>query len=125
MTPAIEGYLDKKLKNIKKLLGYSKGKRDVWVELSKTTQRHSKGAFFEAKVDIALKKKTIHAAERDERLYDAIDKMEARIIRELKHYKDKYISKEKRRARALKTFMRFSPLAIIKKKGWRNREEGM
>ena len=125
ITPAIEGYLNKKLKNIKKLLGYSKGKRDVWVELSKITQRHSKGSLFEAKIDIALKKRTIHAEEREERLYDAIDKMEARIIRELKHYKDKYIAKEKRKARTIKALMRFSPLAIIKRKGWRNKEEGM
>ncbi len=125
LTPAIENYLAKRLKNIKKLLGYTKGKRDVWVELEKITKHHHKGNFFEASIDIALKKRTIHAEERGEGLYEAIDKMESRIIRELKHYKDKFIAKEKRQARVWKKLMRLSPFAFTRKKGVRDREEGI
>lgn len=124
-TQAIESYLDKRLKTVKDLLPYAKGKHEVWIELSKTSQHHHKGNYFEAKIDIALKKRTIHAEERAETIYEAIDKMEKRIIRELKHYKDKFQAKERRQARKLKAMMRFSPLVFVKKKGWRNRQEGM
>ena len=125
MSQSIENYLNKKLKTIKKLLPYVKGKHEVWVELSKTTRHHHKGNYFEAKIDIILKNRTIHAEERSESIFSAIDKMEIRIIRELKHYKDKFFAKERRQARTWKAITHFSPLAFVKRKGGRNKEEGI
>ena len=125
MTDAIQKYLDKKLKVIQKLVEYAPGKHEVWIELLKTTQHHNKGKYFESKIDIALKKRTIHAQERGENIYEAIDKMEARVVRELKHYKDKYSAKERRQARKWKALTHFSSAVFSKKKSWRNKDEGM
>jgi ribosomal subunit interface protein len=125
MTEAIENYLDKKLKNVKRLIGFAPGKREVWIELSKTTQHHNKGNYFEAKIDIELKRKPIHEMERAENLYEAIDKMESKIGQELKHYKDKSVSKDLRQARKWKLLTHLSPFAFIKRKGQRDKGEGM
>jgi len=125
LTGAIEKYLDKKLNVIKKLIDYAPGKHETWIELAKTTQHHNKGNYFESKIDIALKNRTIHAQERGESLYEAIDKMEARVIRELKHYKDKFSAKERRQARKWKALTHFSSAVFSRKKGGRNRDEGM
>lgn len=123
ITRAIEHYLDKRLRTIRRVLKRVPGKREIWIELSKITQHHHKGNYFEAKIDVALKNKTLHAEERAESLYEAIDKMEARIVRELKHYKDKTIAKDLRQARRWKALTRLSPLIIIRRKGQRRRNE--
>ena len=125
MTPAIQNYLDKRLKNVKKLVSYAPGKQEIWVELEKTSQHHNKGNYFESRIDIALKNRTIHEEERAENLYEAIDKMESKITRELKHYKDKFFSKELRQARKWKLLTHLSPLSFMRNLRKRDREEGM
>jgi ribosomal subunit interface protein len=125
LTQAIENYLNKKLKNIRKFTKRARGKHEIWIELSKTTKHHKKGSYFQAKIDIEMKNRTIHAQERGESIYEAIDKMEADINRELKHYKDKYITKERKQARIWKRFLRLSPLARRDMRGKRDKEEGI
>lgn len=124
MTPAIEKYLRKRLKAIEDIVDQMKGKRELWIELARVSEHHQKGAIFEAKLDLILKRKSLRAEATKDDLYSAIDEVRDDMLRELKKYKGKMSAQQRRAARVWKKLTHLSPLVYFKEKGRREREEG-
>jgi len=104
---------------------FSKGKPRVeaWVEIGKETKHHKKGPFFWAECQMRFPKRTLRSIAESDNIKQAITEVKDELQRELKQYKEKLISKTKRRARVLKKELKLSPLARFYRKG-RIREEG-
>ena len=104
---------------------FSKGKPKVeaWVEIGKETKHHKKGPFFWAECQMRFPKRTLRSIAESDNIKQAITEVKDELQRELKQYKEKLISKTKRRARVLKKELKLSPLARFYRKG-RIREEG-
>jgi ribosomal subunit interface protein len=106
--------------------GKGKPRVEAWVEVGKTTLHHRKGLVFRTEVQMRLPGKSIRAEAVGEDLKLAIVEVKNELQRELKQYKGKAEAVTKRRARKSKKLFRLSPLARFKRrKGERNREEGI
>ena len=105
---------------------FSKGKPRVeaWVEIGKETKHHKKGPFFWAECQMRFPKRTLRSIAESDNIKQAITEVKDELQRELKQYKEKLISKTKRRARVLKKELKLSPSARFYRRG-RIREEGI
>jgi ribosomal subunit interface protein len=96
ITPAIRGYIEKKLSAFNKFMG--KGKEDiiVRVEVGKISNRHKKGDVFKAEVSFKFEKKSLYAVSEQADLYAAVDDVKDEILSEIKKIKGKKESAVKR-----------------------------
>ena len=103
--------------------GKGKPRVEAWVEIGKETRHHKKGSVFWAECQMRFPKRTLRSVAESDNIKQAITEVKDELQRELKQYKEKLISKTKRRARVLKKELKLSPLARFYRKG-RIREEG-
>jgi len=120
LTQVLETYIKEKIGKIEK----GKPIIEAWVELEKTTLHHKKGPFFKAECKLKAPGKNVVAEASSEDLRLAIDEVRNELQRELRQYKEKQISKTKRKARIIKKELKISPEARFYRKG-RIREEGI
>lgn len=74
-----------------------KSRVEVFVEIEKTTLHHQKGPFFRVECQFRFPNKSIRAEARTENLKKTIVKIKDKLQREIKQYKEKIISKRRRR----------------------------
>ncbi len=104
LTPAIQIYLEEKLKSIEKFLP-SDESIFFEVELGKTTRHHQKGDVFKAEINLTVPGKLIRAVAEEWDLRVAIDRVKDELQREIIGNKEKSASLYKRGARLLKKIL--------------------
>jgi len=138
LNQALEDYINEKLNPLEKFskilynekkyynhfFGKGKPRVEAWVEIGKTTRHHKKGPFFWAECQMRFPKRTLRSVAESDNIKQAITEVKDELQRELKQYKEKLISKTKRRDRVLKKELKLSPPARFYRKG-RIREEGI
>jgi|SRR3989344_3202542 len=101
-----------------------KPKVEAFFEIGKETLHHQKGPYFRAECQMHFPGKSIRAEATSENLEQAIVKVKDKMQKELKQYKEKFISQSKRRSRVSKKELKLSPGARFYRKG-RIKEEGI
>lgn len=100
LTDAFRKYLKEKLQGLKK---YQNDISAVYIELSRD-QRHKKGEVFTVGINITMPNhKNIQASETNEDAYAAVDIVQDIVARQLIKYKEKNISKERKKRRYFKS----------------------
>lgn len=105
LTPAIQTYLEDKLRTIKKFLPNDES-IFFEVELGKITRHHQKGDVFKAEVNLTVPGRLIRAVAEEWDLRVAIDRVKDELQREIKGNKEKSASLYKKGARMLKKLLR-------------------
>src|SRR3989344_1734540 len=95
LTPAIQTYLEEKLRLIEKFLPNDES---IFfdVELGKTTRHHQKSDVFKAEVNLTIPGRLIRAVAEEWDLRVAIDKVKDELQRKIKGNKEKNYSLYKR-----------------------------
>lgn len=91
LTPAILGYIEKRMQSIDKFVG-ADSSAIADVEVGKTSGHHRQGDIFRAEVHVVAKGKNLYASSDKSDLYAAIDDVRDEIIRELSASKEKRVS---------------------------------
>lgn len=85
-TNAIDTYLKKRLGELERILEPKEQSELARIELGKLTKHHKSGEVFFAEITFHVKKKDFRATAKGADLYEAIDKMQAMIVREVKRH---------------------------------------
>lgn len=85
-TNAIDSYLSKRLTELERILEPKEKSELARIELGKLTKHHRSGEVFFAEITFHVKKKDFRATAEGADLYEAIDKMQAMIVREVKRH---------------------------------------
>ena len=113
---ALNAYIEEKMGSLKKFLnlleedekgfsapdGKEKPTAEIWVEIEKTTDHHLQGEIFRAEAQLKLSGRGLRAKATSGDLKLAINETKNELERQLKKYKDKYITKVKKGARKIK-----------------------
>ena len=119
-TEAIENYLDKRIKNLNKLVHDDNA--FATVELGKTTNHHKSGEVFRAEINFHSGGKDYYVASEKDDLYAAIDDMRDGITREITQFKTKSETMFRRGARKVKDMIRgFDPRGLKNFRPWKKR----
>ncbi|MBZ9569452.1 ribosome-associated translation inhibitor RaiA [Patescibacteria group bacterium] len=137
LTQALKKYIQEKFNSLEKFLqifqeekyfnhffGKGKPRVELWVEIGKETLHHQKGPFFWAECQMRFPGKSLRATARLKDLKLAIVEVKDELQRQLKKYKEKITTKDKRKQRVFKKTLKISPSARFYRKG-RIREEGV
>lgn len=89
MTDAIREYALEKMSALEKFISEDDTSAKLNLELSKTTNHHTHGSFFQAEALLHVKGKTISSRTTEDDLYKAIDLLKDMLTRELTQHKDK------------------------------------
>ena len=106
VTEAIKHYTEDKLMSLGKFIQGDSTGILLEVELSKTTNHHQHGDFFQVDVHVRRPGKDIVVSTTEEDLYKAIDVSKDKLTRELTAYKDKERSVFRRGAHKVKQLMK-------------------
>lgn len=101
-TNAIDVYLAKRLVELERILEPKEKSEIARIELGKLTKHHNRGPIFFAEITFHVKKKDFRATAEGVDLYEAIDKMQAMIVREVKRHHTHVRTERKRGGRELK-----------------------
>ena len=106
ITDAIQEYALDKMRAVEKLVPKEDTSATLSLELSKTTNHHTHGAYFqaEARMHASGKKVTLRTTQDD--LYKAIDILKDMLTREVVQYKDKDRSVFRRGAHKVKALFK-------------------
>jgi len=126
LTPDIEKYVLDRIGSLTKFLGSADSEEvEARVEVGLISKHHQTGNIFRAEVNLNLLGQLLRAEAEEGDLKAAIDAVKEELQEEIKKYKGKRFAQYKRGARLAKKLLRLSPLAWFRKKGGREREEGM
>lgn len=89
MTDAIRKYSFEKMNTLEKFILKDDTSAKLSIELSKTTNHHTHGDFFQAEAQMHICGKTITLRTTQDDLYKAIDILKDMLAREISSYKDK------------------------------------
>lgn len=101
-TNAIDSYLLKKLRELERVLEPKEKSELARIEIGELTKRHKSGEIFFAEITFHVKKKDFRATAKGATLYEAIDAMQAMIVREVKRHHELMRSESKKGSRELK-----------------------
>jgi len=113
---ALKGYIEEKLNSLEKFLktffnekkyfnsyfGKGKPRTEMWLEIGKETLHHRKGPVFRAEAQIRFPGRSLRTEAVSKNLRAAINEVKDELQREFKQYKEKIISLQKKKTRALK-----------------------
>ena len=117
MTPAIRGYVDEKIGGLAKLLeNVDPSSIQVDVEVGRPSQHHRSGSVYRAEVNISVPGSLLRAEKSAESVYAAIDEVKDEIGREIKRYKDRQTTVNRRQARSWKKANALSIFSRFRKK---------
>lgn len=109
ITESIRDYVEKRVTNLGKVLNkiIKKG-GEVFVnfEVSKTTNHHKTGEFFEAQGNVEIDGKNFTASSLKENLYEAIDEVKVMLFNKINHTKDRNQTLFTRGARSVKKMLK-------------------
>ena len=106
MTNAIREYALDKMKSLEKFIPKDDTSAKLNLELSKTTNHHTHGAFFQAEAQLHIRGKTTTLRTTQDDLYKAIDILKDMLTRELASHKDKERSVFRRSAHHVKSLFK-------------------
>jgi ribosomal subunit interface protein len=106
MTDAIREYSIEKMKTVEKFLPRDDTSTKLALELSKTTNHHTHGAFFQAEARMHIRGKNVTLRTTEDDLYKAIDVLKDMLTRELSSHKDKERSVFRRGAQSVKNMFK-------------------
>ena len=106
ITDAIEAYAIEKMKAVEKLVSRDDTSAKLSLELSKTTNHHTHGSFFQAEAQMHISGKTTTLRTTQDDLYKAIDILKDMLTREVVQYKDKERSIFRRGAHKVKSLFK-------------------
>ena len=101
-TNAIDAYLAKRLGELERVLEPQEKSELARIELGKLTKHHRSGELFFAEITFHAKKKDFRATAQGADLYEAIDKMQAMIVREVKRHHELVRLERKKGGREIK-----------------------
>ncbi len=101
-TNAIDTYLAKRLNELERILEPKEKSELARIELGKSTKHHRTGEIFFAEITFHVKKKDFRARAEGADLYEAIDKMQAMIVREVKRHHGLVRTERKKGGREMK-----------------------
>jgi len=117
LNQVLDDFIKEKIGSLKKFIDLlrkngSIGKPlvEVFVEIENETKHHRKGPFFRAEAQMHLPGKSIRAEARGVDLSLAIVEVKDELQREIKRYKRKRISLERRGQRSIKKKFHITPL---------------
>ena len=106
MTEAIRSYALEKMRGLEKFVPHDDTSTKLSVELSKTSNHHNHGDFFEAEAQLHIRGKVITLKATEDDLYKAIDILKDMLARELIQHKDKGRSVFRRSAQHVKNLFK-------------------
>lgn len=106
MTDAIRSYTHTKMSSLEKYISRDDSSGKLAIELSKTTNHHIHGAFFQAEAQLHLRGKEVTLRTTQDDLYKAIDILKDMLSRELAQHKDKERSMLRRSAHKVKALFK-------------------
>lgn len=106
LTPEISDYLDKRLQAVEKLIDPEDTSAMFDVEIGKTTEHHQSGNIFRAEINLHIAGKQMRASAEEETLFNAIDKAEKEMVKELRRYKGKRLRFIRKGGAKLKNLIR-------------------
>ena len=106
ITEAIQAYALEKMKAIEKLVPKDDTSAKLSLELSKTTNHHTHGAYFQAEAQMHVSGKTTTLRTTQDDLYKAIDILKDMLTREVVQHKDKERSMFRRGAHKVKSLFK-------------------
>lgn len=101
-TNAIDTYLRKRLGELERILEPKEKSELARIELGELTKHHRSGEIFFAEITLHVKKKDFRATAKGTDLYEAIDKMQAMIVREVKRHHELVRAKQQKGGREIK-----------------------
>ncbi len=102
-TNAIDSYVNKRMRDLEKLLDIKEKSELARIEVGKSTTHHRLGKdIFFAEVMFHVSKKDFRATTKADDLYAAIDKMRDEIVREVSRYHERLRKQKKDGAREIK-----------------------
>ncbi len=105
-TPAITSYIEKKLKELERVLDTKDTSIRATLEVGKLTRHHKSGDVFFAEINLHAMRKKWRAVEEADDLYAAIDAMKDAITREVTSAEKKARVQKRKGARKVKSQMR-------------------
>src|SRR3989338_1796107 len=106
MTPAISGYLDKRLSAFDKFISANDQSVKCDVEIGKTTRHHRSGDIFKAEVNLHIAGKDFYAVSERSDLYTAIDEVNDETVRLITQHKDRNTTLMRRGAATVKNILK-------------------
>ena len=105
-SDSVRDYLDKKLKDLDKLVDSAEGEASAQVELGKTTSHHKSGDIFRAEINLMMNGKRLRAVSETADIYSSIDEVRDEIFEEVIKQKDRRRSLIRRGGHRIKNMMR-------------------
>ena len=106
LSPALQNYVDKRLKKLGKFLDENESPASVQVEIGKETDHHKQGEVFRAEINIDWQGKRFRAEAVKDDLYAAIDAVKDDIANEIKRARRKDTTLLRRGGRMVKNIIR-------------------
>jgi len=106
LTPAIAGYVQKKISAIEKYLPAGAVDLVAQVEVGKSTQHHKSGEVFKAEVHLSGVGLDLYAVSEQTDLYAAIDLVKDDIVQNLLQLKGKHQTLSRKGAQLVKNMMK-------------------
>jgi len=116
LTDAIRAYAEEKLGDIDKFIPHIKLPLDGRVELGRTTFHHKSGDIFRAEINISVPGDLLRAESETGDIYSAIDGLKDQVQEEIKAYKDRGITRDRKGGRMAKFINNYSPLSWLRGK---------
>ena len=94
-TPALIGYINKKLGSLSKFLKEAGGKTEpfLYLEIARNTKHHHSGNVFTTEAKLVLPRQTLFAKHSDIDIRAAIDILKNKLSQEIKKYKERALEK--------------------------------
>ena len=117
LTSSIRDYINKKIGNLQRFLrNFDKEAIEISIEVGKPSQHHRHGSVFYAEANIKIPGKLFRAQAKTDDIYASIDQIKDELQREIKRFKEKKLTKNRRKERSFKKTRALSPLSRFRKK---------
>ncbi|KKS26389.1 MAG: hypothetical protein UV36_C0015G0009 [Parcubacteria group bacterium GW2011_GWC2_42_6] len=117
LSPAVEGYIKKRVEGLKKFIKNFDGESiRTEVEVGKTSRRHQSGDIFRSEINLTVGGKFFRAESEQATVQAAVDETRDDLEQQIRKFKNKQDTIFIRGARSLKKRFGLSPLARFRKK---------
>ncbi len=116
LTDSIRSYAEEKLGGLDKFIPNIKLPLEARVELARTTLHHKSGDIFKAEINISVPGSLLHAEVETGDIYSAIDELKDLAKEEIKTYKERGITRDRKGGRLAKFINNYSPLSWLRGK---------
>ena len=117
LTASIKEYIEKKIGGLSKFLkDHDFDAVEALVEIGKPSKHHKKGNIFYAETNLRVLGKLYRVKAETDDIYAAVDKIKDELQREIRKFKEKKQTKDRRKERSFKKLKALSPYSRFRKK---------